>query len=381
MRGSLGRFRHQMVRPTEREVQQRMNSKWDVCVEQISNLSGSAEFSQYGHGRNDWARSIGKSCKVCLAEFRMSDSKTGMKEKQRESEENECWNLIGDGTGLAGWAKRLRRRADRVDGRVAAKLCRGCAIAATAISTGQSAEPNQRRRSTRAKVSFPVHVRGGVGTLEGFEEFTQSMDMSHDGLLLTTSRGGYWVGQIVQVTCPYWKMPTAINRARRAKVIRTMLLPNHNSAVAMEFETATGIEGNGIWAATPYARQVRVLGVESDAFCAETTRVRLELDGYQVVYVSNAEQALGILRSETPDVLIAEAEGGEISGNDLCAIVKMSDRLQHVHVILLTKSGLPSDYAAGYRLGATICMAKPYRPEQLQKAVHLVAAPPSQRGV
>jgi CheY-like chemotaxis protein len=233
----------------------------------------------------------------------------------------------------------------------------------------------------RAKVALPVHVRGGVGTLEGFEDFTRSLDMSRDGLLWSTSRGGYWVGQIVQVTCPYWKMPTAINRARRAKVIRIVLLPTLNSAVAVEFEPPTGIGGNGIWAATPYARQVRVLGVESDARNAETMRVRLEQDGYQVVYVSTAEQALDILRSETPDVLIAEAEGGEISGKDLCAIVKKSDRLQHVPVILTTKSGLPSDYAAAHLLGAILCIAKPCKPEQLQSAVHLVAAPPSQRTV
>jgi DNA-binding response OmpR family regulator len=110
-------------------------------------------------------------------------------------------------------------------------------------------------------------------------------------------------------------------------------------------------------------------------------RGRLDQDGYQVVYVPTAEQALDILRSETPDVLIVEAGGGEISGQDLCAIVKKSDRLQHIPVILLTKSGLPSDYAAGYRLGAIMCMTKPCKPEQLQNAVLLVAAPPSQRTV
>jgi CheY-like chemotaxis protein len=231
----------------------------------------------------------------------------------------------------------------------------------------------------RAKVALPVHVRGGVGTLEGFEDFTNSLNMSRDGLLLSTSRGGYWVGQIVQVTCPYWKLPTAINRARRAKVIRTVMLPNLHSAIAVEFEGGAGNDRNGVWAAMPYARQVRVLGVESDARLAETMRMRLEQDGYQVVYVSTAQQALDILRIETPDVLIAEAEGGEISGQDLCAIVKKSDRLQHVPVILLTKSGLPSDYAAGHRIGAIICMMKPCKPEHLQNAVHVVAAPPSQR--
>jgi CheY-like chemotaxis protein len=80
-------------------------------------------------------------------------------------------------------------------------------------------------------------------------------------------------------------------------------------------------------------------------------------------------------------VIIAEAEGGEVSGHDLCAIVKTSERLQHVPVILMTKSALPSDYSAGHRLGAMVCMAKPCKPARLQQAVHLVAAPPSERSV
>jgi DNA-binding response OmpR family regulator len=90
---------------------------------------------------------------------------------------------------------------------------------------------------------------------------------------------------------------------------------------------------------------------------------------------------LDILKNETPNVIIAEAEGGEGSGHDLCAIVKTSERLQHVPVILMTQSALPSDYSAGRLLGAVVCMAKPCKPARLRQAVHLVAPPPSQQSV
>ena len=107
----------------------------------------------------------------------------------------------------------------------------------------------------------------------------------------------------------------------------------------------------------------------------------LEQDGYHVLYVETAEQALALLRSETPDVLVVESEGGMISGLDLCWIVKTTDRLQHIPVILLTSSAMPSDYSAGRRLGAIVCMKKPCPPGQLQHAVHMVAPPPAQRTV
>jgi CheY-like chemotaxis protein len=71
----------------------------------------------------------------------------------------------------------------------------------------------------------------------------------------------------------------------------------------------------------------------------------------------------------------------DICGKDLCAIVKTILRLQHILIIFLTSSALPSDYAAGYRLGAFVCMTKPCKPMHIRRAVHLVAPPPGERSV
>ena len=230
-------------------------------------------------------------------------------------------------------------------------------------------------------MGLQVRIGGGRGTLQAFEDVGKTIDVSRSGLQVATSLRGYWVGQVLEVTCPFWSTPVAINTARKAKVIRTILLPNCTHAIAIEFQDGIPDGSDQALAPSRFANQVRILGVESDARMANAATALLTQDGYHVLFVSTTQQALDILKNETPNVIIAEAEGGEVSGHDLCAIVKTSERLQHVPVILMTRSAMPSDYSAGHRLGAMVCMAKPCKPARLQQAVHLVAAPPSQQSV
>ncbi len=103
--------------------------------------------------------------------------------------------------------------------------------------------------------------------------------------------------------------------------------------------------------------------------------------GIKLLLCRTAQQALDLLESDTPDVLLAQAEGGPVSGRELCTIVKKSLRLQHIPVILLTNSALPSDYSAIHRAGAVVCIRTPCDAEQLRRAVHLVAPPPAHRSV
>ena len=93
--------------------------------------------------------------------------------------------------------------------------------------------------------------------------------------------------------------------------------------------------------------------------------------------VSTAQEARDILRREAPDGILAESEGQEVSGKDLSAIVKTCPRLQHIPVILLTASALPSDYASSHEIAAVVSMTIPGKPERLRSAIHLVAAPPA----
>jgi CheY-like chemotaxis protein len=246
----------------------------------------------------------------------------------------------------------------------------------------------ERRRRKRAKITAQVHVRG-VNCPEPFEEVCKSVDVSRFGLLFTAARSGYWKGQQLEVTFPYSSAAAALNTAQKAEIVR-VTEQNGQFAIAVQFIGATDYKAVNPHAADPsltashapaassqVKKQSVVLIVESDPKTADIMRAALGNDGYTVVIVPTAQQALEILRTTVPVVFLAEVEGTDMTGHDLCLIIKRNDRLQRVPVILLTKSAQPADYSASHQLGAVVCMAKPFKPERLLHVVRLVAPPPA----
>jgi CheY-like chemotaxis protein len=246
----------------------------------------------------------------------------------------------------------------------------------------------ERRTRRRAKITAAVHIRG-IDTPEPFEEVCKSIDVSRDGLLIQVARAGYWKGQRVEVTFPYSPSATASTPGQNAEVVRVNEGANGHHQIAVHFaqaklqgpraENGNRAGASAGTAAISNAPQSVVLGVESDPKTADIMRTILSNDGYTVIIVPTAQQALDVLRTTVPSVFIAEVEGPEMSGHDLCLIVKRNDRLSRVPVILITSSAQPADYSASHQMGAVVCMAKPFKPERLLHVVRLVAPPPQLR--
>jgi CheY-like chemotaxis protein len=256
----------------------------------------------------------------------------------------------------------------------------------------QNSAPNgvDRRRRKRARISAQVHV-SSVGSPQAFEEVCKSVDVSRDGLLFNSARAGYWKGQRLEVTFPYSTAAAALNQPQSAEVVRVAENGNGQYGVAVQFLAAKSDSSetpkNGASANAPGAQSAQgkqqsiVLAVEADARAADLMRNILSTDGYTVIVVGTAQAALEVLRTSVPSVFIAEVEAEDMSGHDLCLIIKRNDRLQNVPVILLTRAAQPADYAASHQLGAVVCMAKPFKPERLLHVVRLVAPPPMVKNV
>ena len=257
-------------------------------------------------------------------------------------------------------------------------------------STASTPPAIERRRRKRAKISAQVHIRA-VNSPEPIEEVCKSVDVSRDGLLFISGRAGYWKGLRLDVTFPYSNAAAALNQAQAAEIVRVTDYGSGQFAVAVQFLTAKTeaksekkgasadpFVGGETAAPAPAAKQQSVvLAVEKDQRTADIMRAILQNDGYTVIVVPTAQQALDVLRTTVPAVFLAEVEAEDMSGHDLCLIIKRNDRLQRVPVILLTRSAQPADYSASHQLGAVVCMAKPFKPERLLHVVRLVAPPPA----
>ncbi|HTC64744.1 MAG TPA: response regulator [Candidatus Saccharimonadales bacterium] len=115
-----------------------------------------------------------------------------------------------------------------------------------------------------------------------------------------------------------------------------------------------------------------VLAVDDDPAVLRIIESQLSRHDFEVKTASNGGEALEILKSLTPAVLILDVMMDGISGYDLCHVVKRDKRLQNVPVIFLTSRGTPQDFKTGHDLGAVIYMVKPLKVEKLVNIVNML---------
>jgi CheY-like chemotaxis protein len=229
-----------------------------------------------------------------------------------------------------------------------------------------------RRRRRRALISAPVRVRGANG---GPDEISTTVDVSRFGLLFVTSLDCYSRGMDVMVTFPYSSSKNTIQAEQRGRIVRV-----HESSDGRRVAIALGIgvnEAVGIVDSTAnISKRPLVLTVDSEAALRDSLKAYLENEGYEVIAVSSNVEAREVLEIFTPALVIAEIEGENLPGFDVCAHVKTSPRLHRIPVVLITNSAYPSDYSNAHSIGAVVCMAKPFKQERLGHVVRLLAPLP-----
>lgn len=244
-------------------------------------------------------------------------------------------------------------------------------------------QPSERRRRLRTKLSAPVRVRLNSGSLQKAEVCT-TVDASRDGLLFTTSLTEYRRGMDLVITFPYSGAAGGVQHERTAVVARVFEMPEGRFGVGVRFyegkrpDLRTDLEKAKLPTAGDVARDLEkpmplVLVVEADSRSRDTIRTVLISEGYVVEAVETGAEAVEFLRQRTPNLLITEIEINDMSGYDLCLIVKSNERLQRVPVVMTTRAGQPNDYSTAHALGAIVCMAKPYKQERLLHVVRMLA--------
>lgn len=245
----------------------------------------------------------------------------------------------------------------------------------------------ERRRRLRTKISAPVRVRVNSGTAQQAEVCT-TVDASRDGLLFTTAFAEYRPGMDLAVTFPYSGTAGGVQHERTAVVARVFEMPEGRFGIGIRFydgkyADAPGEERPGATKARStegLARELEkpmplVLVVESDLRSRDMLRSLLQNERYVVEAVESGAAAVEFLRQRTPNLLLAEIETPDMSGYDLCLIVKSNDRLRNVPVVMTTRRGQPNDYSTAHALGAIVCIAKPYKQERLLHIVRMLAPP------
>lgn len=255
------------------------------------------------------------------------------------------------------------------------------------------AAKQERRHRRRVKISAPVRIR----QLDMFQvnefDLTMTVDVSREGILFESSHQNYTAGQEVAVVFPYAPASWDPVKEQRGQVVRVARASEKRFSIAVAFLEGSPsyelVDTQGRSLAQPpevekpaSTRNQRplILVVDEDPRVRLLLRTQLEADGYAVEAVADPTTAVTLMRHRSPATLICEAEAfpgsvpnGEMSGYDLCVIVRRNPKYSRMPVILTTRTGMPSDFATAHALGATVCVAKPYDLDRVANLVRMLA--------
>jgi len=97
-------------------------------------------------------------------------------------------------------------------------------------------------------------------------------------------------------------------------------------------------------------------------------------EDFQIKSVSNGEDALNLLESFKPDIVLADIEMPKVNGYNLCEKIKNNPSTSHVPVILLAGAFEPLDEELAVQVRADDTVIKPFESQELISKINAALA-------
>ncbi len=109
----------------------------------------------------------------------------------------------------------------------------------------------------------------------------------------------------------------------------------------------------------------KILVVDDEPDVTDLVAYHLKAKGFQVESVNDATASLSKARSYQPDLVILDIMMPELSGIQICRILRKEAKLSKVPIIFLTAKAEAHDRIEGFESGADDYVAKPFSPKEL----------------
>ena len=108
----------------------------------------------------------------------------------------------------------------------------------------------------------------------------------------------------------------------------------------------------------------KILIVEDEPDVADLLAHHLKAAGFIVEIASNGRAALAALKNQPPTLVVLDLMLPEISGLDLCRILKSDPRTNKIAIVMLSAKIEEIDRVLGFELGADDYVVKPFSPRE-----------------
>jgi DNA-binding NarL/FixJ family response regulator len=111
--------------------------------------------------------------------------------------------------------------------------------------------------------------------------------------------------------------------------------------------------------------QKKLLLIDDDPNLILLVKDYLEFRGYEVVTAENGREALELLETQVPDMIVCDVMMPEMDGYSLVSTIRSDPKTSWIPVLFLSAKGQSQDRVKGLNVGADVYMVKPFEPEEL----------------
>ena len=112
-----------------------------------------------------------------------------------------------------------------------------------------------------------------------------------------------------------------------------------------------------------------VMVIEDEEALGLMLKYNLEKEGYEVIVESRGAKALGEVEKYAPSVILLDWMLPEISGVEICKLIRAKPDIKNIPIIMLTAKGEEEDKVKGLSAGADDYVTKPFSIPELMARV------------
>ncbi|PTY05216.1 DNA-binding response regulator [Opitutaceae bacterium EW11] len=109
----------------------------------------------------------------------------------------------------------------------------------------------------------------------------------------------------------------------------------------------------------------KVLVIDDEADVTELLAYHLKAKGFEVATLNDANSSIGTARSFMPDLVVLDVMMPDLSGVQICKMLRADPQLKTVPVIFLTAKAEEADRIQGLETGADDYVCKPFSTKEL----------------
>ncbi len=118
-------------------------------------------------------------------------------------------------------------------------------------------------------------------------------------------------------------------------------------------------------------KRAKILVVDDERCVVDTLRIGLESDDYDVIEAYSGDGAIEKARNEAPDLILLDLMLSDITGYEICNMLRKDPITRSIPIIMLTGLSGPSDKIVGLDMGANDYITKPFELNELKKRIRI----------